>query len=557
MPSRRLPDVLATFTLSLVTSLIASFVTFASADDGPVPWSVVPVNTRAVAVVPNMRRFSDELDQMARLMRLVQPGVLEYAMRTSAISTGLDQSGALIWVYGPPTNGATPIAYLLPASDGAQLRRGIRAIPDGDVHRATIGNREFLVDDVESFVGFITPDDASRSWLRVCRDTPGDGHRAFGRLNTYLSSQDIGFVISPQGLAEGISASLPFSSGAYVTPSLLNEIASDFSQARDITATAGGIDINPMAGVTVSLASLLDVLGEVSDWTETMTLDRDALLQDVPFGEICALFATSLPEAATSELMQRIRDINLRSHPKGRLLSQRLDLSTLRGITATVRPTEEDEHWTSTIQLQVHCDNPNRALPAIRDWVSDYLTDLNNEPQITLQEQVVDGQRFLTMDLHPEDIPTTVALCILNERSLLISGGGIDQLQRELAKRSQPGRIQDIPKISTACQMLRPDSQTIALVDVYQSAIWLLDVYLEYGNVANIREGRTVEDETTMSILIHQYAAVFRDAPPLALGNYFGPSTTMTQLALANDVLKSIGQVVRFTFPMYGAAPPR
>ncbi|MEW4489210.1 hypothetical protein AB1L42_14100, partial [Thalassoglobus sp. JC818] len=105
-------------------------------------WSIAPAGTRAVVVVANIESFSNQIDSLAKEMRLLQPGVLESAKQSSKIRTGLDPTGPLLWFYGPPSKSSSPIAYLLPATNPKKLISQLDPQREGPWKRVTIGGTE-------------------------------------------------------------------------------------------------------------------------------------------------------------------------------------------------------------------------------------------------------------------------------------------------------------------------------------------------------------------------------------------------------------------------------
>lgn len=514
------------------------------ADEQPV-WQRAPLNTRAVVVVADMSDFSQRVDRVAEMMGLQQPKVLQRAIESSAIRRGLNQQGALLWLFGPKFEGRTPTAYLLPAHKQSEVIRAVRRIKIAGSQTQNAPAR-FEVDTVDGYVAVAMNDAASEAWLKVCCDHPGGGHQAFGLLNKYLRQHVFGFAISPQGLTEGLKLTFPFSTGDYVFPSLLDDLVDDFRPARSITAAAGGVRITDNADLITSIASQLSPQADVSQWSKSMLLDRDTLTSSIPAGDHALVFATAVPTAWKTAVTEPLRQRLLQDFRQGPELAKQLDLSSLLGLSLRIRPTVPGEHWTSSIQLQIHCRNAADALDAIGRWLPPFLADKELSPNLELEEHLIAGRRALTVSLKDLNVPTELAMTILDAESLLITGGGLKTLQAEKAAWSQGANFGADSAVHRACELVRPESQMIAVADVHLLAVWLTDVYIEYAELTEFDAG-------TLKHTIDTYGASFQDAPPLVLANTFEDRLTITELGLHHKLLKSIGEIVKLFAPHLSA----
>lgn len=507
-------------------------------------WSEAPVNTRAVVAVANMRSFSTKIDRAAMEMGLLQPGVLESAKLQSGIRNGLNETGPLLWFYGPPTANRSPVTYLLPASNHQRLIFQLKPKREGRFQKVTVGNKEFLTHNSGDFVGFANTEQSSQIWLETCLDAPGNGDRSLGELNGYLRDQDIGFALSPQGLKEGLKTDLPFSKGQYVVPAALEAMAVQFGPSQEITATAAGVKIQPDLDLVVSAAALLHVQGDVAQWSKSMKLNRDQLLRDVPDGELVFLVASSVADLWKQEITSLVTGprSELRNHPENEKLLRTFDLSPLQGITAYARPTQNGEHWASTVFLQIHCDNASQCLNDLQKWVDLLLSDEDLDPRPNLRSEIVNGRKRLLMSLEEFRIPATLAVTVLNDHSMLFTLGGVESLKQGMEANERPERISDDPTNSVAYRILNPDDQMLALINVDLLSLWLLEVFQDTGAI-----------ETDQITQFMRLPAMFRDAPPIAIGNRFDKKIAVTEVAVSHQLLHSIGKFVRTFAPQFSA----
>lgn len=507
------------------------------------PWNIAPVDTRAVVVVGDMQSFSTKIDRVAEEMKLLQPEVLENAKRASNIRSGLNENGPLLWLYGPPSTVDSPIAYLLPATSSTKMLSQLRPRRDGMTKKVTVNGSDFVTQEIEQFVGFARSDQSSLHWLQACHESPRAGDLVFGELNRYLRKQDIGFAISPQGIREGVKATLPFSQGQYVIPSALNVMANTSSPVRGVTASAGGVEIRAELDLIVSVAALVNFRSDVAQWSESMTLKRDRLLRDVPNGDLALLSATSVPDLWKQHLISFIKDPrNGFIHEKREQLINTFDLSALHGVTLYARAIEQEQHWTSTIFLQIQCTNAQQCLAGIHEWIKVFLTDEAFDPRPDIEAVLVDGELTLTMSLRDFRIPATLALRVLNDDTLLLTSGGVNGLKQELQEYDRGGRIRDHVKNSTSYLSLNPADQMIGLVNIDLLSLWLMEVFRDTGAI----------DTTSISPYM-AFPAMFRDAPPISIGNHFDKNFVQTEIAVSKELLPVLGRIVRMISPQFSA----
>ena len=92
----------------------------ALADTSDEIWKLIPAEAAAFSVVRNMQGFSHKVDDLARLMQLDPPGLLQFACEKSKIRDGLARDGSLCWVQLPVSAEALPretgAIYFVPTS---------------------------------------------------------------------------------------------------------------------------------------------------------------------------------------------------------------------------------------------------------------------------------------------------------------------------------------------------------------------------------------------------------------------------------------------------------
>ena len=533
---------------------IPSLDEFIAANPKLYPWSAAPASTRAVAIVPNMQQFSDKLDQLAGLLNLPAPGVLEFSMAQSGINQGLRRDGPLMWFLGPRQSQDTPTVYLLPADNYSRMIRRLHPQKNTPFDLATVNGKQYEVTPIRDHAAFTLPNQTP--WMLTCSQSIPHRMHGFDPLSEFLSRQDIGFAMTTQAAQEGITVRVPFTKGDYVLPPTLSRMAVRFFEFADLTAEATGVRIVSEQGVHVAAAGAIDPASNVSRFSATMTLDRDDLVGKLPASQTGAVLAFSTCDEWNRELESLLDVIRYpTARPVDRKALSVVNLESFRGLSLALQyePELPSDDVSAPLHVQFHVDDAQTAFEAARNWIKTWLkkvTPANDSLWIVEDDRVLERDvltirfrvsgTFVLGGAHQgPDLAGSLSLAVLDPQTLVLQGGGPPRLATMIERIENSQRLADSSTFAATLEMMHPEAQQLALIDINSA----LRLYQHVVNQINFKQIDLLETPILKDVLVH-----FDGAPPLGVNIKLDSQTVETTVSAPNRLLQSLKPLGQIAF---------
>lgn len=516
-------------------------------------WTDAPSETRGMAVVHNMEDFSDKLDYFAELIGRDPPHVLQAAMDQAQIHAGLKQDGSLLWLAGKSTTDGTPLVYLLPATRFEEMigRLNPQQIKPPHklrgYHRVQVGGWNYLSKPTRDHGLFV--EEPWSKWADQIAKSPGGFDRKLGSFDGYLRRQDIGFVLTREAIAEGITIGLPFQSGDYIVPKSMQQLTDLFFDLSGFTCMGGGTRLTPLTGITVSGAAAIDPQSPAARWHQSMPYRHRDLLRGLPADASALVIAGN----SCKEWNQGLEDLCL--HEFGRSI----DFSGLQAVSLQIAARPDSAALSELFHAQIKAADAHKFFADLQQFLPVIFQQEIARNEIAIRTDPQPHGRVLRLWIKPELLKWwfaengydnfCLAMTVLDKHTIVIQGVHADYLSDQVqGKVSLAGVIAqlqqqtvsliDDPKMQTTLNMIYPDSQQVLLLDLFGAAVSLQEI-LKHGQAGGTQSGGYAN-------IAMIFAGFFQNSPPLGMSNRLTSEMIELDVVAPKDLLKPLAEMGLF-----------
>ena len=514
------------------------------------PWEAAPPDTRGFSVVPNMQSLSDKLDHVAGVIGFDEPRVLATAASAARLNDGLDRSGPLLCLYGPPARATRefPLVFMIPKTDFNRLIQNLHPRSNGKLKFVTDGKHKYKCLESKKHACFSLI--GEYGWLQQCAEEPGGRAEWLKSLNPFLDRMDIAFALSRRAASEGLAIQLPFSSGSYVIPDWMNEYAESVFAFSGFDVAAGGTEIDPGVGVTVAVAATIDPERDVAQWSESMTLNRDALVETLPGGDPAVVLAMSSCQQ-WNDWLAETANRELRRAAGGNLaVGDPVDLNSLKGASLLLSGRRDlpAERIAEQIHLQIRVENSIDAIESIKEFYDLVAPILEDHPdyRLSIKETNYRHKKALIATIkvrldEPSHQEHLVSIWPLDDETLILQGGGLSALDSVVRQIRAGGRLTQDAALRSSFNLAAPESQHLLMVDLHNS--WTL-----CSQLYRVADEEGHERYLGMLASISGVFSELQDVPPLLISGQFETDHVGVRVTTTEDLVAKVSKQIPLNF---------
>jgi hypothetical protein len=536
--------------------------------------SVIPKNSLGLVVVKRIDEADHKVAEVAKLMELPAPSVLELAQLQLDLKEGIDETGSLALAVLPSEDaGGLPVPIgFVPTRDYQSFIKQLEAEDAGDaIHKVQIAGKSFVVGQKGGYA-VLTPAEYETRLLEVL-DSSKSVAKSIKPLQSFLAKSDIGAVVTTAGVklsaAKALEGLAMIKAGleqagpeAQTAVSGLAMYEAMFEAMKE-SVTQVGISIRVDKDLNVHAASRV-LFDSPTKEIEAQDRPKPPGIAGLPAGSFAFAFGGILPKSQW-EAMLRYSVQMTRSFPGGADLTEeqikeltRLSAESMqgvRGMSMVMGVTKPGASPYSGMCMLMHVDNAEaymkkyaKVLRELRKWgeaaeiplyqfadpeetqigeatgmkiamdLSNLLGAAGNPPEVQeMMKKLFGGEGELTIYIAPVD-QRTVAMAYVSKAAVI---------QAIKAAQKHESSLAADPGIATTAALLRPNSQ------------WVF--YISPAGAIAFANNMVATFSPDAAPVIPE----FPQTPPIGVSANGSASKVDVDLVLPASVLKAIGGYIQ------------
>jgi hypothetical protein len=545
--------------LMLATLVLAPLTSFAATPD---VYRAIPADALGFLLINRLSETSDKLTKTAQQAQVPAPPLLMLVKQMTGITQlDEDKSAAVVVLPGAAPTAQPRIAFLAPTKDYPKLLAGLG--PDdakASIAHVLVAGRPSIVAKKGSFAVFMGNDPEDEDALEKLLASSTDVGGVIKPLTKWLDSQEIGGVVTPEGMGQffGQVQTALAMGAATVGPEqqAVFQLLADLikSLQREVSHFALGLHIDESGVLDLTSRSIFLPAGAFARAAKDAAPVDSDILTSLPLGPFVFAGAGALPESWSDAVAELVLQMTKASANNDMTEEQQTNLTEamrqlmkgLRGMSLVMGVPKPDEPLYSGMMgfLRVKSSErymeeqkkSNEALSKLHMQGAVYecaLQDVEGFPGMVMTVSPGDGKE------NPQIAPVLEKLVGANGKTYVaainpttiatsyVNSAGIPQLAKRL-KSGGPGFVGD-PSVKTTAALLPTSCQWTGYVSAAGCVAF----------ARNARQALAPPGQPGPQI------PDFPNAPPLGLTAKLLPIGLETHLVVPADTVSAIGAYVR------------